>query len=240
MTTTGTIAIININFCFTDGYLKGELAMQRNSLKVSMAVVRRLPKYHRYLGELLQKDILRISSKELGKIMGLTASQIRQDLNCFGGFGQQGYGYNVTELYKEIGNILGLNKEYKCVIIGAGNLGQAIANYEGFRREGFILKAMFDINPRLVGITIRDIKIHDIMDLGQYIKENNITIGIICVPKEVSQDIADVLVKNDIKAIWNFAPTDVKVPDDVVIENVAISESLYTLTYLINEDNLDI
>ncbi|MFZ7120576.1 MAG: redox-sensing transcriptional repressor Rex [Eubacteriaceae bacterium] len=214
--------------------------MQRNSIKVSMAVIRRLPKYHRYLGELLQKDILRISSKELGKIMGLTASQIRQDLNCFGGFGQQGYGYNVVELQREIGNILGLNKEYKCVIIGAGNLGQAIANYEGFRREGFLLKAMFDVNPRLVGITIRDVKILDIMDLEEYVKEHEITIGIICVPKEKSQDIADTLVRANIKAIWNFAPADVRVPEDIVIENVAISESLYTLTYLINEENLDI
>lgn len=220
--------------------LKGVFVMQRNSMKVSMAVVRRLPKYQRYLGELLQKDILRISSKELGKIMGLTASQIRQDLNCFGGFGQQGYGYNVTELHKEIGTILGLNKEYKCVIIGAGNLGQAIANYEGFRREGFILNAMFDVNPRLVGVTIRDVKIRDIDDLESYVNENDITIGIICVPKEASQNVADILVNANIKAIWNFAPTDVKVPENVVIENVAISESLYTLTYLINEESLDI
>jgi len=214
--------------------------MQRNSVKVSMAVVRRLPKYHRYLGELIEKDILRISSKELGKIMGLTASQIRQDLNCFGGFGQQGYGYNVTELNKEIGNILGLNKEYKCVIIGAGNLGQAITNYEGFRRKGFKLMAMFDVNPRLIGNTIRDIKIHDILELEEYVKENQIVIGIICVPVANSQEIADTLVRSDVKAIWNFSPTDVKVPDNVVIENVAISESLYTLTYLINEESLDI
>ncbi|MPW24890.1 redox-sensing transcriptional repressor Rex [Alkalibaculum sp. M08DMB] len=214
--------------------------MQRNSVKVSMAVVRRLPKYHRYLGELIEKDILRISSKELGKIMGLTASQIRQDLNCFGGFGQQGYGYNVVELYKEIGHILGLDKEYKCVIIGAGNLGQAITNYEGFRREGFKLMAMFDINPRLIGNTIRDIKISDISELEEYVVDNDIVIGIICVPKENSQEIADTLVKANVRAIWNFSPSDVKVPEDVVIENVAINESLYTLTYLINEDNLDI
>lgn len=214
--------------------------MQRNSVKVSMAVVRRLPKYHRYLGELIEKDILRISSKELGKIMGLTASQIRQDLNCFGGFGQQGYGYNVVELCKEIGNILGLNKEYKCVIVGAGNLGQAITNYEGFRREGFNLMAMFDVNPRLIGNTIRDIKIHDILELEDYVRENDIVIGIMCVPKDNSQDIADTLVRANVKAIWNFSPTDVKVPDNVVIENVAISESLYTLTYLLNEENLDI
>ncbi|HCX64109.1 MAG TPA: redox-sensing transcriptional repressor Rex, partial [Eubacteriaceae bacterium] len=204
------------------------------------AVVRRLPKYYRYLEDLISNDVLRISSKELGKIMGLTASQIRQDLNCFGGFGQQGYGYNVVELQKEIGNILGLNKIYNCVIIGAGNLGQAIANYEGFRQEGFHLKAMFDVNPRLVGNTIRDVKIHDITDLSEYVKNNDIHIGIICVPKEHSQEIADTLTENKVKAVWNFAPTDVKVPEDVVIENVAISESLYTLTYLINEDQLEI
>ena len=214
--------------------------MQRNSIKVSMAVVRRLPKYHRYLGELIENDVNRISSKELGKIMGLTASQIRQDLNCFGGFGQQGYGYNVNDLYKEIGSILGLNREYKTVIIGAGNLGQAISNYEGFRREGFKLLAMFDVNPRLVGNTIRDIKIHDIMELEDFVRDNGVNIGIICVPKSSSQEIADILVRANIRALWNFAPNDVNVPDNIIIENVSINESLYTLTYLMNEDNLDI
>lgn len=214
--------------------------MQKVSVKVSMAVVRRLPKYYRYLGDLIQDGITRISSKELGKLMGLTASQIRQDLNCFGGFGQQGYGYNVEELQKEIGRILGLNQSYNSVIVGAGNLGQAIANYEGFRREGFVLNAMFDVNPRLVGNTIRDIKIYDILDLGGYIKENAIQIGIICVPKEQSQSVADTMMDNGIKAIWNFAPADVQVRDNVVIENVAISESLYTLTYLMNEPQLDV
>jgi redox-sensing transcriptional repressor len=220
--------------------IERSIDMQRNSIKVSMAVVRRLPKYYRYLGDLIHNDVMRISSKELGKLMGLTASQIRQDLNCFGGFGQQGYGYNVVELQKEIGSILGLNQSYNCVIVGAGNLGQAIANYEGFRREGFILKAMFDVNPRLIGNTIRDIKILDISDLGEYVENNDIQIGIICVPKEHSQSVADTLIENNVKAIWNFAPTDVSVPDNVVIENVAISESLYTLTYLMNEDSLNI
>lgn len=214
--------------------------MQKNSVKVSMAVVRRLPKYYRYLGDLIQDNISRISSKELGKLMGLTASQIRQDLNCFGGFGQQGYGYNVEELQKEIGRILGLNQTYNSVIVGAGNLGQAIANYEGFRREGFVLHAMFDVNPRLIGNTIRDIKILDILELGDYVKANGIQLGIICVPKEQSQSVADVMMDNGIRAIWNFAPADVQVRDNVVIENVAISESLYTLTYLLNEPNLEI
>lgn len=214
--------------------------MQKNSVKVSMAVVRRLPKYYRYLGDLIKTGVMRISSKELGKLMGLTASQIRQDLNCFGGFGQQGYGYNVEELQKEIGRILGLNKTYNSVIVGAGNLGQAIANYEGFRREGFVLNAMFDVNPRLIGNTIRDIKIYDILELGAYVQANDIQLGIICVPKEQSQAVADIMMDNGIKAIWNFAPADVQVRDNVAIENVAISESLYTLTYLMNESQLDI
>lgn len=149
-------------------------------------------------------------------------------------------GYNVNDLYKEIGNILGLSREYKTVIIGAGNLGQAISNYEGFRREGFKLLAMFDVNPRLVGNTIRDIKIYDIIELEDYVRDNGVDIGIICVPKASSQEIADTLVRANIKALWNFAPNDVNVPDNIIIENVSINESLYTLTYLMNEDSLDI
>ena len=215
--------------------------MQRTSQKVSMAVIRRLPKYHRYLEGLLNKEIYRISSKELSRIMGFTASQIRQDLNCFGGFGQQGYGYNVEELYKEIGKILGLVREYKCVIIGAGNLGQAIANYSDFQKKGFKIKAMFDINPKLTGLKIRDIEIYDLDGLSDFIKENNIEIGIMCVPLEKSQETANKLVAGGVRGIWNFAPYDIRVPDHIVIENVHLSESLYTLSYLLNEyDNPDI
>lgn len=209
--------------------------MERAQTSISMSVIRRLPKYYRYLSELVEKGVTRISSKEFGRILGFTASQIRQDLNCFGGFGQQGYGYNVKELKDEIANILGLNKNNDAIIIGAGNLGQAIANYSGFRGSGFVLKAMFDINPRLVGISIRDIKIKDIDEMADFIKEAKINVGIICTPKEGSQGVADRLAKAGIKAIWNFSPTDLNVPEDVIVENVQLSESLMVLAYLINE-----
>ncbi|MCT4566346.1 MAG: redox-sensing transcriptional repressor Rex [Maledivibacter sp.] len=200
--------------------------------KISMAVIRRLPKYHRYLKDLLEKDIKRISSKELSDIIGFTASQIRQDLNNFGGYGQQGYGYNVEELYYEIGKILGLDKAYKTIIIGAGNLGQALANYTNFDKVGFEVKALFDINPKLFGIKIRDIEIKDMDDVGQFIKDNDIDIAIVCTNKDSAQEVAEKLVSGGIKAIWNFAPTDLRVSDNVTVENVHLVESLLTLTYL--------
>lgn len=205
---------------------------------ISMAVIRRLPKYHRYLKELLEKEVYRISSKELSKLIGFTASQIRQDLNCFGGFGQQGYGYNVEELYKEIGRILGLDKTYKIIIIGAGNLGQALANYTNFEKSGFELLALFDINPKFIGMRIRDIPFRDIDELDEFILENSIDIAVVSTPKEAAQNVVDRLSKGNVKAIWNFAPTDIKVPDDVIVENVHLNESLYTLSYLINEREL--
>lgn len=205
---------------------------------ISMAVIRRLPKYLRYLGELLNNDITRISSKELSERTGFTASQIRQDLNCFGDFGQQGYGYNVRELYDQISKILGLNRNYTTVIIGAGNIGQAIANYTNFEKLGFVLKGMFDKNPKLIGIKIRDLEVRDVEELPDFLENNKIDIGIICVPKKQAQGIADIFVKKGIKAIWNFAPTDLTVPDDVIVENVHLSESLLTLSYRLNEDKL--
>ena len=145
---------------------------------ISMAVIRRLPKYHRYLGDLLERDIHRISSKELSDIIGFTASQIRQDLNNFGGFGQQGYGYNVEALHNEIGKILGLDKKYNAILIGAGNLGQAIANYSGFRKAGFEIKALFDANPRMIGLKIRDFEVLDSQDVETFVRENEIDIAI--------------------------------------------------------------
>jgi redox-sensing transcriptional repressor len=205
---------------------------------ISMAVVRRLPKYYRYLGELLRNDVERISSKELSERIGFTASQIRQDLNNFGDFGQQGYGYNVRALYDEIGKILGLNKNYNTVIVGAGNIGQAVANYTNFERLGFHLVGIFDRNPKLIGISIRDKIIQDVDNLEEFLKNNHVDIGIICVPKEQAQKIADIFVKCGIKAIWNFAPTDLNVPDDVIVENVHLSESLLTLSYRLNEAEL--
>lgn len=211
--------------------------MAKNTM-ISMAVVRRLPKYHRYLFELLQNDVQRISSKEFSQRIGFTASQIRQDLNCFGDFGQQGYGYNVKELYDSIGKIIGLDKTYNMVIVGAGNIGQAVANYTQFEKMGFHLIGMFDKNPKLTGMKIRDIEIQDVDELGDFLKKNSTDIGVICIPKSQAQSVADVLSKGGVKGIWNFAPTDLVVPDNIMVENVHLSDSLYTLSYMLNEKEL--
>ena len=205
-----------------------------NKTGISMAVIKRLPKYHRYLIELSNNDLDRISSKELSQRIGFTASQIRQDLNCFGDFGQQGYGYNVKELLNQINIILGLTKEFKTIIIGAGNIGQAVANYVKFEKLGFNLQAIFDINPKLIGIKIRDIEIRDIDFLDGFLKEKHIDIGIICVPRINAQKVCDILINNGVSGIWNFAPTDLVVPQEVIIENVHLSDSLLTLSCLMS------
>jgi len=202
-----------------------------------MAVIRRLPKYHRYLGDLLDRDIQRISSKELSDIIGFTASQIRQDLNNFGGFGQQGYGYNVEALYTEIGKILGLDKKYNAILIGAGNLGQAIANYSGFRNAGFEIKALFDANPRIIGLKIREFDVLDPDIIEDFIKENNIDIAVMCIPKNGAQEVIDRVTKAGVKGVWNFAPIDLEVPEGVIVENVNLTESLFTLSYLMKEES---
>lgn len=202
---------------------------------ISMAVIKRLPKYHRYLNELVNNEVDRISSKELSEKIGFTASQIRQDLNCFGDFGQQGYGYNVKDLHYQICNILGITKEYKTIIIGAGNIGQAIANYINFQKMGFKTNAIFDINPKLFGLKIRDIEIQDIDYLEPFLQQNLVDIAIICVPPKNAQIVCDILVKNKVKGIWNFAPVDLITPKDVMVENVHLSESLLTLTCLMNK-----
>ena len=193
---------------------------------VSMAVIKRMPKYYRYLGELVKNDVDRISSKELGEKIGFTASQIRQDLNNFGDFGQQGYGYNVKELHNQIGAILGVGKEYNAVLIGAGNIGQAIANYSRFTDIGLGITAIFDANPKLVGMRIRDVEIKDIDELKGYLEENHIDMGILCVPRINAQKVCDVLVNGGVRGIWNFAPIDLHVPETVKEENVHLSERL--------------
>lgn len=202
---------------------------------ISMAVIRRLPKYHRYLRELLRNDVDRISSKELGEKIGFTASQIRQDLNCFGDFGQQGYGYNVKELLNEISGILGLSKEYKMIIVGAGNIGQAIANYTNFEKLAFNLSGIFDVNPKLIGLKIRDVEVIDIDELVGFLKVTPIDIGVICVSKNNAQIVSDMMVQNGVKGIWNFAPVDLDVPEEIIVENVHLSESLLTLSCLMND-----
>lgn len=202
--------------------------------KISQAVIKRLPRYRRYLEELMKKDIDRISSNELSRLSGYTASQIRQDLNNFGGFGQQGYGYNVKALYGEISRILGLNQEYRMIILGCGNLGQALANYTHYYKAGFIVCGMFDVNPRLVGLRINDIEVMDYCELEKYLEENPVDIGIICTNKDSAQEVADKLVRGHVKGIWNFAPTDLNVDSTVALENVHLSDSLHSLAYHIN------
>lgn len=209
--------------------------MAREKNYVSEAVMRRMPKYYRYLTDMELNGIERVSSKELSQRMGLTASQIRQDFNCFGGFGQQGYGYNVSELQQEIHRILGLTNDYHIIIIGAGNLGQALANYTGFEKEGFYVKGLFDINPRLFGMSIRGIPINDIDELESFISEHKVDMTAICTPKEKAQEMADRVICSGIKGIWNFATTDIVTPPDVIVENVHLSDSLYTLSFRMSE-----
>ena len=203
--------------------------------QISKAVIKRLPRYYRYLGELLEDNVERISSNDLSKKMRVTASQIRQDLNNFGGFGQQGYGYNVKYLYTEIGKILGLDIVHPMIIVGAGNLGQALANYVEFEKRGFKLVGIFDVNPVLEGIAVRGIEIQMISDLPFFMKENNIEIAILTLPKNKARDMAEILIENGIKAIWNFAHIDQDTPDDVIVENVHLSESLMTLSYNLSQ-----
>ena len=205
--------------------------------KISRAVISRLPRYYRYLGDLLEAGVERISSNDLSKKMQVTASQIRQDLNNFGGFGQHGYGYNVKYLYTEIGKILGLDKDHNFIIIGAGNLGQALANYASFERNGFILKSLFDVNPRLEGVTIRGIPVRMLDELEGYLQENDIEIAALTLPKSKAEEVADVLVANGIKAIWNFAHTDLTLPKDVIVESVHLADSLMKLSYNISQHN---
>ena len=200
--------------------------------EISQAVIRRMPRYYRYLGELLEDGVERISSNDLSKRMNVTASQIRQDLNNFGGFGQQGYGYNVKFLYEEIGKILGLNQKHNIIVIGAGNLGQALANYVKFEKLGFVITALFDVNPALEGVTVRGIKIHMLDELEDYCKDHVVDIAALTMPKEKADAIANRLVNLGIQAILNFAHVDLDLIDkDVVVENVHLSDSLMQLSY---------
>ncbi len=199
--------------------------------KISSAVIKRLPRYYRYLSELLENGIDRISSQELSHKMNVTASQIRQDFNNFGGFGQQGYGYNVEILRGEIGKILGLDKKYHVIILGAGNLGQALANYTGFARRGFLVSAIFDNDIKKVGQKVGDIIVRDMAALEDYIQENSVDIVALTLPKSKAPEVAGELVKMGVHAFWNFAATDLNLPEDVVVENVHLAESLMRLSY---------
>jgi redox-sensing transcriptional repressor len=201
------------------------------SKEISQAVVKRLPRYHRYLESLSNDGVERISSGDLSKRMKVTASQIRQDLNNFGGFGQQGYGYNVKYLLKEIGKILGLEDHHNIIIIGAGNLGQALANYQGFDHDEFDVLALFDINPRLRGVSINGIPILMMDELTDFIKENNVEIAVLAVPKDQAVNVARGLVDAGVRALWNFTYTDLRVSEEVIVENVHLTDSLLQITY---------
>lgn len=202
--------------------------------EISQAVISRLPRYFRYLGELKDEGTERVSSQELSDIMQVTASQIRQDLNNFGGFGQQGYGYNVEFLYEEIGKILGLDRKHNLIIIGAGNLGQALVNYVDFERRGFLFKGVFDINPALYGRKIRGIEVQCMEHMGKFVRDNNIDIAVLTVPKTEAAEVAERLISYGIKGIWNFAHVDLKVPEGIQVENVHLSDSLMKLSYNIS------
>ncbi len=206
--------------------------------KISSAVIKRLPRYYRYLSELLEKGIDRISSQELSKKMNVTASQIRQDFNNFGGFGQQGYGYNVSFLHDEIGKILGLEHNYNVVIIGAGNLGQALANYGGFTKRGFRISGIFDINPEIIGKRINGIEVMAIDTIEDFAKKNPVNIAALTIPKDQASQIAGRLADMGVEAFWNFASTDLNLPPHVVVENVHLAESLMRLSYKLSEKSV--
>lgn len=212
----------------------------KENVKISNAVVKRLPIYRRYLEDLMKNDVERISSNELSSLIGFTASQIRQDLNNFGGFGQQGYGYNIKGLYKEINTILGLDREYKMVIVGTGNLGQALANYSKYHKSGFPVVGMFDINPKIIGLKINDIEVMDCDLLVDFLKENHVDIGIITTDKAAAQSVANKLVEGNVRGIWNFATIDLKVPKHIPVENVHVTDTLNVLAYhIINNEAAD-
>ena len=199
---------------------------------VSVAVIRRLPRYHRYLGELIREGRLRISSAELSKIMGVTASQIRQDFNCFGGFGQQGYGYNVKYLHTKISELLGMAEGYRAVIVGFGNLGRAFATTHMFERRGVEVVAAFDVNENVVGTEYNGLCVHHIDELYDFCKENGIHIGVLTVPKESAQQVAKTLADAGVRGLWNFANMELTVENsNVIVQNVHMGDSLMTLCF---------
>ena len=203
---------------------------------ISQAVISRLPRYYRFLGDLKDNGVERISSQDLSAMMHVTASQIRQDFNHFGGFGQQGYGYNVAYLHDEIGKILGLDRTHNMVLIGGGNLGSALVNYMNYRNRGFYFQAIFDCNEALIGKEIGGIEVRDVAELRPYLKNNPVDIIVLTIPKQAAQEIADKISDCPIRAFWNFAHTDLRVPPHIKVENVHLSDSLMRLSYNIHQN----
>ena len=196
---------------------------------ISEAVIKRLPRYYRHIKQLADSGVTRVSSNKIASVLNITASQVRQDLCNFGGFGQQGFGYDVVKLKNELAVILGLDKEYDMIIVGAGNIGRALAGYKGFIDDGFLVKALFDIDPRCT--SINGIRVYEMDALQEYIKENNVDIAIIATQKDSAKSVADALIEYGVKSIWNFAPVELEVPEGVTVENISMSESLYVLSY---------
>lgn len=205
--------------------------------KVSSAVIRRLPRYYRHLDELYRNGTIRISSSALANSMGLTASQIRQDLSCFGEFGQQGYGYNVERLRGEVADILGMNQKHTAVILGAGNLGRALIENFPFPLNGFRLIAAFDVEPTVVGTRLGGIPVYHVDMLENFLQEHPVNVGILTVPGVVVGGVAQRLVKAGVKGVWNFTNVELHITDPTVkVESVHFADSLLTLSYMISED----
>ena len=203
-----------------------------NNNTISSSVIKRLPRYYRFLGELKNQGVTRISSRELSEKMGLTASQIRQDLNCFGGFGQQGYGYNINLLEEEIAKILGLDVPKNAILIGMGNMGKAVTMHMNFESKGFRIVGLFDSKESLVGQVVRNLPIRNTADLDEFCRENRPQVAILCIPKNAAADIAEQLINLGIKAFWNFSHYDISLNHKcIVVENVHLSDSLMTLSY---------
>ena len=204
------------------------------SSSISKVVIKRLPRYLRVLESFMKREVERVSSKELAVKLGSTASQVRQDFNCFGDFGQHGYGYKVKDLYAKIKEILGLNKKYSCIIVGAGNIGQAIMNYSKFLDIGFDIEAIFDINPKLIGVSFRGIEVLDVDSLDNYVETHSVDIAILCVPEIQTNSVYNIL-KDRVKGIWNFATVDLSSTEETSVENVNFNDSLLTLVYIIKD-----
>ena len=207
--------------------------------QISKAVIRRLPRYRRYLRELQKKGVEKISSKDLSQLIGYTASQIRQDLNNFGGFGQQGYGYSVDYLYDEIGTILGLDKEYKIVIVGYGRLGQAMASYISKNEKNFRIVGIFDVKQSIQDVEFKDAVVSTCGSLAAFIEKEKVDIAVVCVPAEKAQLVADTVSDAGVRGIWNFTAVDLELPENVSVENVHMSDSLHALAYYMKDDSCD-
>ena len=203
---------------------------------ISKAVISRLPRYYRYLKELLDQGVERISSEELSRLMKATASQIRQDLNHFGGFGQQGYGYNVKSLYKEIGNILGVEDAHNIIVLGAGNLGRALVKYNGFAEHGFHFCCLFDVDESLCGKSVNGVRIRDLSETEEYVKTHAVDIAALTIPKDNAREMSELLYQAGVRYFWNFTNVELELPEDAIVKDVHLLDSLLELSYRISSE----